>query len=141
MGGHNKKTIVLTDKFLPNITDLDAVKKETRNILESVYNRFMNEANYNNLEKTRSALMQYRFIHKDWILPQGRYIRYISTKNPNNIVLRCGGFVLDCNKYIITIFNKYIGKHVVSRKENIIFMKLNADDIMRCSLLEEFIKD
>tara|TARA_B110000977_G_scaffold201646_1_gene297462 strand:+ start:6851 stop:7270 length:420 start_codon:yes stop_codon:yes gene_type:complete len=129
-----QKTIKLTETFLPNISNIDEVKDETQNIVESIYNRFMNEKNYNNLGKTRQALENYRYVHKDWILPQGRFIRYITTNITGDMRLKGGGFILECNKYTFYVFNKYVGKFHICRKNAICFIQLNRDDYMRCSL-------
>lgn len=128
------KKIVLTHSYLPNLTDLEQVKSETQQVIKNLYERFMNETNCNNYEKCCVALESYRFIHKDWIVPNARYIRYIDTSNAKNMVLRKGGFVTDCNKYVFSLFDKKYGQFKVDKRDRIFFMKLNQDDINRCNL-------
>ena len=134
------KNIELTDKYLPFVENIDETKEHTQKIITSFYNRFMNERNYNNLELAKDALDEYRYIPKNFIIPSGRYVRYLNTDRTFNLVLKKGGFVVDCNKYMFTLFDKRIGKFHVDRKSNIFFMKLNKDDYMRCeveALLQE----
>ena len=128
------KNIVLTDTYLPNITDLEDVKSETQVVIKNLYERFMNETNYNNYQICSEALDSYRYIRNNWVVPNARYIRYIDTTNAKNMVLKKGGFVCDCNKYVFSLYDTKYGKFTVDKRNRIFFMKLNQDDINRCNL-------
>ena len=124
----NKKTIVLSDVYLPNLANVDAAKDETQKVLQTYFNRFMNEKNYNTMQQTLVKLAEYRYIHNDWIIPNGRYIRYIDVSNAHNLVLKKGGFVTYSNRYYFMIYDKVFGEYKVGKKDRIFFMKLNDDD-------------
>jgi hypothetical protein len=138
MSKHNKK-IVLTNTYLPNITNVDSIKTETQDVIKNLYERFMNETNCNNYEKCTEALESYRYIRNNWIVPNARYIRYIDTHDAKNMVLKKGGFVMDCNKYIFSLYDKKYGQFIIDKRDRIFFMKLNSDDINRCNL-ENFLR-
>ena len=129
-----KKTIVLDQNFIPNITSIEETKQETQMMIDNIYNRFMNEKNYNNKEDAKKFLEEYRYIHKNWIIPLGRHIKCIRTNNPYNMVVGGGGFVMDCDKYSFLVLNTKYGKFRIDRKSTMVFMKLNNDDYMRCAL-------
>ena len=124
----NQKTIVLSDVYLPNITNLEEVKNETQKVLHSFFNRFMNEKNYNTFQETLTKLKDYRYIHNDWIIPNSRYIRYIDTSNAHNLVLKKGGFVTYSNKYYFMVYDQKYGEYKVGKNNRIFFMKLNDED-------------
>lgn len=130
----SKKVITLTDTYLPNITNMAQIKDETQIVLQNLFDRFMNETNCNNLQTYSEALVEYRYIRNNWIVPNSRYIRYLDTSNPRNIILKKGGFVCDCNKYTFTLYDKKYGTYKIDKRNRIFFIKLVDDDYTRCNL-------
>ena len=135
----SKKTIVLKDIYLPNMTNLNDILNETQNVITSLYTRFMNEKNYNNLEKSKEALVEYRYIRNAWIIPNGRYVRYIDTHNSQNMILKKGGFVIESNKYAFTLLDTNHGEFKVGKRDRVFFVKLNEDDVIKCNLQKHLI--
>ena len=129
-----KKNIILSENFIPNITNIEEIQKETQNIISSIYNRFMNETNYNNYEETKKALSYYRYIPKDTIIPNNRMIKYLNMDNPLNLKLQYGGKLWKNNKYNFVFFRHKLGAFNLDRKNVVCFYELNDDEILRCKL-------
>ena len=128
------KTIILDDEYVPNLINEEETLNETQKIVQNIYDRFMNETNFNNCQVCKNSLNDYRYIRNNWIVPSGRYLRYLDTSNSKNIVLKKGGFVVDCNKYIFTLYDKKYGQFKIDKRNRLFFMKLTDDDINRCKL-------
>lgn len=129
-----KKQIVLNDNYLPNIVCLKKIYDEIQEILKNVFEKYMNEKNSNEYTKVSTLLHEYRFIKKDWIIPNGRYIRYLDISNPFEIQLKKGGFVMYSSKYIFKLHNQPCGKFTVGKENKIFFVKITDDEKFRCSL-------
>jgi len=113
---------------------METIKEETQTVLKNLYERFMNETNCNNYEKYAKDLEYYRYIRNTWVIPNGRYLRYIDTSDSKNMKLKKGGFVVDSNKYIFKLFDKRYGQLTIDKHNRVFFMKLNNDDAMRSAL-------
>ena len=129
-----KKTIKLSENFIPNITSLEEVQKETQNIISTIYNTFMNENNYNNYEETQIALSNYRYIPKDTIIPNNRTIKYLDMNYTKNLKLKHGGKLWKNNKYNFVFFRYKLGALNLDRNNVVCFYELNNDEILRCKL-------
>lgn len=127
------KTVILDEKYLPNITNIDEVKSETRFVLENLYLKFMNEKNYNNFEKAVKDLEDYRYVPKQYVIPSGSFIRQLDTTNHNDIKLSRFGFVIECNIYCIKVIS-HRKTFYIDWKNSVIFVKIKNDDIMRMNL-------
>ena len=101
----NDKTIILDKNYLPNIDGVENERNETMKIINDIYSRFNNEYNYNMKCYAEDALEGYRYAHKRYNIPEGLYIRYIDTRNPNELSLKTGGFVIDDNGWSIQLKN------------------------------------
>lgn len=129
----NVKKITLTENFLPHVTNIDEVKKETQFVIENLYSKFYNEKNYNNCQKALVALEEYRYVPKYSIIPNGKFVRQLNTSDTNNIQLQDYGFVIECTKYYVKI-KIYKNISYIDWKNNVIFVKLTQDDYMRSYL-------
>ena len=70
------------------------------------------------------------YIENDYLVPQGKYIRYLDLRDTTNIKLRIGGFVLNDNGYSVSIkgFKKCIK---FSKKNVLIFIQLTDTDFIK----------
>uniref|UniRef100_A0A6C0F5S2 Uncharacterized protein n=1 Tax=viral metagenome TaxID=1070528 RepID=A0A6C0F5S2_9ZZZZ len=97
----NIKNIQISNDYQPNIQSISDEDKITKKIIKSIYERFMNETNSNHMHNSFESLSNYRYVPNKYILPAGRYVRYIDTSNHQDMPLKLGGFVLNDNKYSI----------------------------------------
>ena len=120
------KTIKIAQYVPENI--LEKVKN-TETILENIYSKFTSEDNTNNLDYALKCLgSKYLFIPSTCKLWDGRYIRLIDTKNPMNMKLISGGFLVDDNGHTIKLVNNDKVK-LFNKRRYITFMLPNNRDI------------
>ena len=125
-----KKTIK-TD-YQDNITSLEETQKDTDAIINNIYSRFINEKNANNRDYALNVLKDYRYVPKGYIIPAGRYIRYIDTKNHNDMKLKLGGFVINDNKYSL-VYKTTKDRFVKLDKSHcIMFVSITYSEQVRC---------
>jgi hypothetical protein len=127
---------ISVDNYLPSCTDLTSIDLERDQVINVLFSREMNESNYNNKEYALTKLKGYRYASKEYIIPSGRYIRWITTTDVSNMPVRCGGFVIDDDSLIITTQSR--GRFVkLSKKKSIIFVKLTREEMFKATLLNE----
>ena len=121
------KTIKISNYVPKNIKNKI---KNTETILENIYSKFTSEDNTNNLECAIKCLgSKYLFIPSTCKLWDGRYVRLIDTKNPMNMKLTSGGFLVDDNGYTIKlVYNDKI--KLFNKRRYITFMLPNDRDIL-----------
>ena len=125
------KKVRIDSKYKENISDLEHEETIVNSVLENTFNKFMNEENYNNLDYALTTLLgKYVYIENDYLVPQGKYIRYLDLRDTTNIKLRIGGFVLNDNGYSVSIkgFKKCIK---FSKKNVLIFIQLTDTDFIK----------
>ena len=129
------KVINFQKEYLLPVDSLESIHTEVQQVVENIMSRFMNEKNYDTKMYALSALDDYRYVPPKLIVPEGRYVRYLDLKDHNNIKLRAGGFVTSDNGYslVIKVPN---GAVKISRKNKILFLKLNTDDRIRAAIAE-----
>lgn len=128
------KNIKLNQKYQTNIESRKKEQDITNEIVSNLYNRFMNEANANNLEYALGALEDYRYVPYGYCIPTGRYIRYIDNKDANDMKLKLGGFVLYDNKYSVTF--KSSNSHIVklNKRHCVMFVSITYNELMRLNM-------
>ena len=92
------------------INDLSIEYDRVNEILDTMLvQKFKSEMNTNTWWECSTKLDGYCYVANHMQLYVGRYVRYLYTKNPLNIELKLGGFVIDDNGYTVTLRNdKYI---------------------------------
>ncbi len=127
------KTISIKSKYQENIKSIDEERKKLEEIVHNIYNRFINENNKNNLDYALEVLKEYRFIPNKYIIPNGRYIRYIDTKDTKDMKLKLGGFVISDNGYSTTYKSK-TNLVKLSKKHCIIFVLITHAEKLAVAL-------
>ena len=73
------------------------------------------------------------YIPNDTLLSEGRYIRYLDMRNPLDIKLRIGGFLLSDNGYTISLKGPEKSFRV-SKKTSLFFSQINETDRVRVAV-------
>ena len=112
---------------------LDEIQNETFTLLQSLYARYMNESNKNNLDKCMHDLQFYRYVYDGYNLFNGiSYIRYIYRSDINNLKLKTGGIVIQSSPYFLRVkllkYNKIV---YLNRRSIITFVKLTDDEMLK----------
>ena len=130
------KTIKLSKKYQNNIHDLEKEQLKTEEIIHSTFEKFPNENNFNSMEYALDILVEdYAYIANDTILTNGKYVRYLDMKNPLDIKLRLGGFVLSDNGYSLSL--KGIDRIFKVNKRNVLlFSQISDNDKIRSAIHE-----
>jgi len=127
---------ITVDNVLPFFDDLRLVEREKEQVIRNIYERSMNETNFNHMSHSLEKLVDYRFVSHKFIIPSGKYIRWITTSDVNNMPLRRGGFVLNDNGEIVT--TQYQGNLVrVSKRKSCIFAKMSKEEKFRAMIIQE----
>mgnify|MGYP000159160633 CR=1 FL=1 len=122
--------------YQPNIESIDNETKILQTIVKNIYERFMNENNKNNMDYALQVLELYRYVPNRYVIPAGRYVRYIDTSNHQDMKLRLGGFVTYDNKYSFTY--KSGDKLVkVNKKHCVVFQSITSNEQLRTLLHED----
>ena len=121
------------NKLLSKVEIEDEKKKQ----VVDIYGKFIDfETNKYNIYQTLDKLQNYKYCNiQD--LNKGNYIRYLNDKYFYDIKLNLGGFIENINykKGLITIVNK--NKYYKMKfSENIIFVKLTEDDLLKLNIIE-----
>jgi len=119
--------------YVPFAEDLEYEVKNTQKVLANLYKKNMNELNCNNFSKAQESLEEYRYVPNEYLLPEGKFVRWIQSKTKNNMFIRTGGFVLSDNGWSFTV--KLAGRSKFTkgniRKDGLyIFMLIDNNDRM-----------
>ena len=129
------KTIKMSKDYLSNIESLKEVKKETKKVIENIYDGFMNEFNKNNYDYAIENLVnEYRYVPRGKCVSNGVYIRFIDVKDMERIQLHKGGFVLMDNGYTMT-FKSEEKSYKLNRGHIILFVKIKENERLRLALI------
>ena len=130
------KNLNLSCSYQPNIENLKKEQQTTFDVIENIYNRFMNEQNYNNKERALEALQNYRYVPNKYMIPNGRYVRYIDTTDHTNMPIKLGGFVLNDNKYSFVYKSASETQRIVrcNKRHCIMFVYITDDEKIRATL-------
>ena len=130
------KTIEINTEYIPNIENIKNERKRTKEIIKNIYERFINEKNYNNRDGALEALENYRYVENKYVIPNGRYIRYIDTTDSEDMPLKLGGFVLNDNKYSITFKSAGEAQRIVklNKRHCIMFVYITDTEKLRSEL-------
>ena len=129
----NNSTKKIQVDYQDNIGSLESEQKNTDDIINNIYNRFINEKNLNNREYALQVLKDYRYVPNKYVVPAGRYIRYIDTTNEKDMKLKLGGFVINDNKYSLTF--KTNDKFVkLNKRHCIMFVSITRSEQIRSML-------
>lgn len=128
------KTVKLSKKYQENILDFKKEQDTVIEIVQNTFHKFQNETNYNSMEYALDVLPEeYVYVPNDRILSEGRYIRYLDMRNPLEIKLRIGGFLISDNGYTISL--KGPDKTFrVSKKTSLFFSQINETDRVRVAV-------
>ena len=98
----------------------------------------MVENNYNNKENALESLENYRYVENKYVIPSGRYFRYIDTKDHTNMPLKLGGFVLSDNKFSITFKSAGEEQRIVklNKRHCVLFVFITDSEKLRCHFTE-----
>ena len=119
-----------------SLLDLDFRK------IKSIKNNILQKLNMSrdNLKRMNGQLKKYRFVDDLPDIKFGSYIRWISLKDPANIKLTNGGFICDIKVFESGIHilcrNGYNRIFQLSMNENLIFQKLNDEEIILLKTLD-----
>ena len=118
------------------MTSTDIELRIRNDCIRNIYDLCLNEANVNNLQYALDSLIGFRYIPNSFLIPNGRYVRYIDTKNHLDMKLRLGGFVTSDNSFSVSYIS-CASSHVVkvNKKHCIFFIKVTQDELLRCSLI------
>ena len=116
--------------YQANIDSIENEQKIVNETIVNIYERFMNEKNKNNMDYALEVLHMYRYVPNKYVIPAGRYVRYIDTGNHQDMKLRLGGFVTNDNGYSFTY--KSSDKFVkVNKKHCIVFQSITSNEHIR----------
>ena len=135
----NVKNIKISNEYQPNIQSINDEEKLTKNVVHNIYERFMSEKNYNNMQNALEALSNYRYVPNKYIFPTGRYIRYIDTTQHNDMPLKLGGFVLSDNKYSIVFKSAGCTGRIVrlNKRHCILFIYITDAEHLRTAIIDK----
>lgn len=113
------------------IKDLSIEYDKLNEILDKMLiQKYKSETNTNTWWECSEKLDGYCHVPNHMQLYVGRYVRYLYTKNPLNIELKLGGFVVDDNGYTVTLRNdRFIYR--VSKRNALFFMTITLNDRMK----------
>ena len=132
------RTIQLKHRYQDNIKSLDEESAKVRNVVCTIYDRFINEQNANHKEYAINALQEYRYIPSKCIIPTGVYLRYIDTKNVSDMKLKVGGFVLNDNGYSVTFKSSANNMPIkLNKRKCILFTMITYNDRLRCAIADK----
>jgi len=127
------KNISIKTNILKNITSIEEEKKQNKSILKNVFEPFMNEKNKNNYDYILSIIDNYRYVPKNVCIPEGRYVRFLDTKNQNDMMLHVGGFLTSDNNYSITFLYKD-NVYKYNKRNLIIFTYITNSELIRLGI-------
>ena len=128
------KTIKLTKKYQQNIQDFKREQDIVIKVIKNTFEKFPNESNFNSMEYALDVLPdEFVYIPNDTLLSEGRYIRYLDMRNPLDIKLRLGGFLLSDNGYTISLKGPE-KTFRVSKKKSLFFSQINETDRVRVAV-------
>ena len=130
------KTIKLDKKYQDNIQNLKLEADKVQEIIQNTFSKFQNEDNFNSMEYALDILPDnFVYVPNDTLLSEGRYIRYLDMRNPLDIKLRIGGFLLSDNGYTIALKGPE-KTFRVSKKTSLFFSEINNTDRIRAAVNE-----
>lgn len=120
------------DENMIHMLSKENLYKNKKDMLENIV--------YNEIELYLEKLEMYRYVDEIDEINMGSYIRWFNIKNPKNIKLTNGGFIIDIkyqNDNIILVCKNYINK-IFSLKieECIIFQKLTKQEELIMEILD-----
>ena len=128
------KTIKLTKKYQQNIQDFKKEQDLIIEVIKNTFDKFPNESNFNSMEYALDVLPEeFLYVQNDTLLSEGRYIRYLDMRNPLDIKLRIGGFLLSDNGYTISLKGPEKSFRV-SKKTSLFFSQINETDRVRVAV-------
>ena len=128
------KTIKLSKKYQENIQDLKKEQDLVRQVIQSTFEKFQNESNFNSMEYALDVLPEeFVYVPNNTLLSEGRYIRYLDMRDPMEIKLRIGGFLLSDNGYTISLKGPE-KTFRVSKKKSLFFSQINDTDRIRAAV-------
>lgn len=126
------KQIQLLD--FPPIQDIEYEMRRTQKVVSDLLNRFKSEANTNTLEYAIRSLDGYCYVPNKQRLWLGRYARYLSIKDPKNIKVCLGGFVVSDNGYTVTLKQGDQISRVRKNANHVFFMVMIDNDVSRIQM-------
>ena len=128
------KTIKLAKKYQQNIEDLKKEQDKVREVIQNTFEKFQNEANFTSMEYALDVLPEeFVYVSNNTLLSEGRYIRYLDMRDPLNIKMRIGGFLLADNGYTISLKGPK-RTFRVSKKTSLFFSQINDSDRIRAAV-------
>ena len=119
----------------PPIQNIEFEMRRTQKVTSDMFNRFRSANNTNELEYALNALDGYCYVPNKQRLWLGRYVRYLSLKNPQNIKLGLGGFVVSDNGYTVAL--RQGADRIIRLRKNsnhVFFMVMIENDIYRIQM-------
>jgi hypothetical protein len=96
-------------------------------MITHLFDRYVSEANTNNKQYALEVLEGYYFIPSKLMAWNGRYIRYIDTKDTYDMKVKIGGFLVNDDKFTMVLKNQQRVFKV--KKQNVVcFMLPNPND-------------
>ena len=128
------KTIKLSKKYQENIQDFKKEQDTVRQVIQSTFEKFQNESNFNSMEYALDVLPEeFVYVPNSTLLSEGRYVRYLDMRDPLDIKLRIGGFLLADNGYTISLKGPE-KTFRVSKKTSLFFTQINETDRVRVAI-------
>ena len=121
------------DIFPPIDNVVQAMHTTLETVTQILSKRFPSEHNQNTLDYAHDVLDGYCYVPIRYKLWEGRYVRYLDMKDTFHMNLKLGGFVINDNKYTVTLKND---KHVfkVNKRNRLWFMTIHESDLRLSSM-------
>ena len=114
--------------------DFEYDPNEVEELVKSFYDRFDSKENVENKKYAILKLKDYKFYNRKTKLPEGRYVRWIMTKDTKNMRLSSGGFIANDDQYSVWIITNS-KKLKISKKNAIFFVKLNKSEKIMAAIM------
>jgi|TARA_B110000261_G_C12893961_1_gene281597 hypothetical protein len=114
------------------------IEEEKKMKVVDIYGEFIDfETNKENVYQTLDKLQNYRYCKTIKDIDKGNYIRYLNAKYFYDIKLNPGGFIenIDYKKKLVTLVNKN-KYYKIKFIDNIIFVKLTEEDLLKLNIIE-----
>tara|TARA_B100001094_G_C18164964_1_gene791486 strand:+ start:1944 stop:2321 length:378 start_codon:yes stop_codon:yes gene_type:complete len=107
---------------------------EYKELVNNLYDRFESTENIENKKYALKSLFDYKYYNPKTKVPDGRYVRWIMTKDSKNMQLSSGGFVAFDNGYSVVVVVNPQKRFKISKRNAIFFVKLNNSERIMATL-------
>jgi len=127
-----------TKTIFVNEYHFDDIEKEHQRVQEMLSNtllkKFKSECNHNTFDYAEDVLHDYVYVPSNVAMWVGRYCRYIDMTSPLTMKLKLGGYIVNDNRYTVTLLTHKKRIYNVSKRCKLWFMLPTCNDINRIKL-------